>query len=287
MEIITIKPEQLDAFSPLLPEEFAQQLQTEPNILAFGAVVENTPAAVLVFSLEEMQVRLLWLCTAQGLQEQGIARRLVRALMKKASADRQARRLVADVPRTQRLHPAYLLLQTEGWIPVPFSLTSYSFTVGEALAHPFFQQEMKLDGVVPIGELPLSILREYSDRLAEQSEKGEAIPLPLQPADYEPNLSLGYVSHGKLEAVLLFQRVGEELILRYGQANIPMGFPKLLYSAGRRAMEQESSETRISLAAIGLVGRQITEKLLPGCGTQPMYRMILHLSYEQEGIDHV
>lgn len=287
MEIITIKPEQLDAFSPLLPEEFAQQLQTEPNILAFGAVVENTPAAVLVFSLEEMQVRLLWLCTAQGLQEQGIARRLVRALMKKASADRQARRLVADVPRTQRLHPAYLLLQTEGWIPVPFSLTSYSFTVGEALAHPFFQQEMKLDGVIPIGELPLSILREYSDRLAEQSEKGEAIPLPLQPADYEPNLSLGYVSHGKLEAVLLFQRVGEELILRYGQANIPMGFPKLLYSAGRRAMKQESPETRISLAAIGPVGRQITEKLLPGCGTQPMFRMILHLSYEQEGIDHV
>ncbi|MGN1231161.1 MAG: GNAT family N-acetyltransferase [Anaerotignum sp.] len=287
MEIITIKPEQLDAFSPLLPEEIARQIETQPAVLAFGAVIGNVPAGILVFSLEERQVRLLWLCTAQGLQGQGIARRLVRALLNRASRDQQAFRLVADVPRTERLHPAYLLLLTEGWMPVPFSLTSYSFTVGEALAQPFWQQEMNLDGVVPIRELPLSILREYSDRLAEHSEKGEAIPLPLNPQDYEPNLSLGYVSHGKLEAVLLFQREGEELILRYGQANIPMGFPKLLYSAGKRAMAQESPETRISLAAIGPVGRKITEKLLPGCGTQPMYRMILRLTLEQEEVYHV
>lgn len=287
MEIITIKQEQLEAFSPLLPEEIAEQLQTQPAVLAFGAVMDGIPAGVLVFSLEERAVRLLWLCTAEAFQAQGIARMLVRALTEKASADQQAFRLVADVPRPEQLHPAYLLLLGEGWMPVPFSLTSYSFTVGEALAQPFFQQEMKLDGVVPIGELPLSILREYSDRLAEQSEKGEAIPLPLNPADYEPNLSLGYVSHGKLEAVLLFQRVGEELILRYGQANIPLGFPKLLYSAGKRAMAQESPETRISLAAIGSVGRQITEKLLPGCGTQPMYRMILPLTLEQEERNHV
>lgn len=287
MEIITIRQEQLEAFSPLLPEEIAEQLQTQPAVLAFGAVMDGIPAGVLVFSLEERAVRLLWLCTAEAFQAQGIARLLVRTLTEKASADQQAFRLVADVPRPERLHPAYLLLLGEGWMPVPFSLTSYSFTVGEALAQPFFQQEMKLDGVVPIGELPLSILREYSDRLAEQSSKGEAIPLPLNPADYEPNLSLGYVSHGKLEAVLLFQRVGEELILRYGQANIPLGFPKLLYSAGKRAMAQESPETRISLAAIGPVGRQITEKLLPGCGTQPMYRMILPLTLEQEERNHV
>lgn len=287
MEIITIKPEQLDAFSPLLPEEIAEQLQTHPNILAFGAVMDSTPAGVLVFSLEEREVRLLFLCTAEAFQGQGIARKLVRALMKKASADQQAFRLVADVPRPERLHPAYLLLLREGWIPVPFSLTSYSFTVGEALTQPFWQQEMNLDGVVPIRELPMQILREYSARLEEQSGKSEAIPLPLNPEDYEPNLSLGYVSHGKLEAVLLFQRAGEELILRYGQANISIGFPKLLYSAGKRAIAQESPETRISLAAIGPVGRKITEKLLPGCGTQPMYRMILPLTLEQEEINHV
>lgn len=287
MEIITIKPEQREAFSPLLPEEIALQIETQPNILAFGAVMDNSPVGVLVFSLEEREVRLLWLCTAEAFQGQGIARKLVRALTEKAASDQQTSRLMADVPRGTSLHPAYLLLLTEGWMPVPFALTSYSFTVGEALAQPFWQQEMNLNGVVPIRELPMQILREYSARLEEQPDKSEAIPLPLNPEDYEPNLSLGYVSRGKLEAIVLFQRAGEELILRYAQANIPMGFSKLVYSAGKRAIAQESPETRISLAAIGPVGRKLTEKLLPGCGTQPMYRMILPLTLEQEEINHV
>lgn len=273
MELITVMPDAYQAFIPLLPETIARQLRRE-DIVAIGAVEEREPVGVLVAALETQQVRLLWLCTAEKARGRGVARALVRCLAARAYQDVDTDRLVADVNRSAPLDPMYLLLLSEGWMGTPFSLSDYGCTLAQLAGQPFWKQDMRTDGVYPLGEIPPALLQEYSAWLRTQPEQA-AVELPLQTERYDPVLSMGYIGEGRLQAVLLASKADGELALEYAQAqtNAASGFAKLIYAAGKRAMADYPPETQISFAAITPASARLAEKLLPAGREQPMYRM--------------
>lgn len=273
MEFITLNPELQKAFSPLLPGEIAHDLVTQPDIVAMGAVEDHTPAGVLVFAMEETQLRILWLCTAEEMQGRGIARALLRLLVERALTDRDAMRLVADVPASSPLNPAFTLFLGEGWIPTPFRLKSYTCTLAQLAEQEFWKQELSEKGAVPLSTLPHFMLKEYSFALETQ---GAPVQLPLQLGEYDPDLSLGYVSGNMLRACVLVSsdEGGLTLSFAHAQPEAKVGIAMLFHSVGKRAIAKYPPETRFSFAAITPASRQLAEKLLPLCEMQPMYRMI-------------
>lgn len=278
MEFITISPEIQDAFLPLLTADVAAQLKEDPAVLAFGAVEEGKPCGVLVFLLEETQNRLLWICVDEEKQGQGIARAMVRAWLEKSYTDPAVRRLIADIPREERLHPLYPLLLTECWMPVPFALPAYRCTLGELAAQDFWKQDAQVSDVYPLTEIPATLLRDYSIRLEEEAES-VPIDLPLRAEAYDPVTSLGYVRDNALQAVVLFQKEEDELVLEYAHAAQAGGaaFGKLVYAAGKRGMAHYPKEMYLSFGTLTETSRKLAEKLLPHANAQPMYRMILTL----------
>lgn len=284
MEFVTVNPEIQEAFFPLLPGEIAQELAAQPDIMALGAIEGESPAGVLVFALEETWLRVIWLCTAEEMRGRGVARALLRLLAKQAQQDRQTDRLVADVPRSVPLDPAYLLLFSEGWLAAPFQMNAYACTLAELAEQEFWRQDIGETGVSPLSSLPHFMLKEYSALLNSQ-EGGAPVQLPLQPEEYDADISLGYVSGGKLQACVLFTGNTGEIVLSYAHA-LPaakIGIAKLFYSAGKRAMAKYPPETRFSFAAITPASRRLAEKLLPVCRPQPMYHMSLWLRSLTEG----
>lgn len=284
MEFVTVNFELQQAFSPLLSEEVAQDLVSDPDVMALGAVEGKRPCGVLVFALEETQLRLLWLCTAEEMRGRGVARALVRQLVKCAARDPEAGRLFADVPDSSPLDPVFLLLLSEGWIPSSFQLSAYTCTLAQLAEQEFWRKNMGEAGVTPVSQLPKVMLKEYS-ALLDGGEGGAPVQLPLRAEDYEPDVSLGYVSEGKLQACALFTYQDGQLVLSYAQAqpSAKSGIAKLFYAAGKRALAKYPPETRLSFAAVTPAARQLAEKLLPVCGAQSMYRMSLWLPKLTEG----
>ncbi len=284
MEFITVNSELQQAFSHLLSEEIAQDLADEPDVMALGAVEGKRPCGVLVFAMEETQLRLLWLCTAEEMRGRGVARALVRQLVRCARLDPQASRLLADVPDSSPLDPVFLLLLSEGWMPSAFQLNAYTCTLAQLAEQEFWRKNMGESGVTPISQIPNVMLKEYSALLDSLGE-GVPVQLPLRAEDYEPDISLGYVSEGKLQACVLLTYRGGQLVLSYAQAqsSAGTGIAKLFYAAGKRALAKYPPETRLSFAALTPVACRLAEKLLPVCGAQPAYRMSLWLPKLTEG----
>lgn len=274
MDFVTITAAAQQAFAPLLPEGIVRQLQNQADMLAIGAVEGQTPVGVLVAALEPQQLRLVWLCTAEQARGRGVARALVRRLVARAYRDPDTDRVLADVRRGVPFDPMYPLLLSEGWLPVPFSLPDYSCTLAQLAMQPFWQRTLRLDGVQPLGTIAPELVQAYSDWLDTQPEQA-AVALPLQVERYDPALSMGYVSDGRLQAVLLASKADGTLVLEYAQAQstAASGFAKLVYAAGQRAMADYPPETRISFAAITPASERLADKLLPPAREQPMYRM--------------
>lgn len=219
MDFVTVTPAAQQAFAPLLPEGIARQLQNQADMLAIGAVEEQTPVGVLVAVLEPQQLRLVWLCTAEQARGRGVARALVRRLIACAYRDPDTDRVLADVRHGVPFDPMYPLLLSEGWLPVPFSLPDYSCTLEQLAMQPFWQRTMRLDGVQPLGEIAPALVQAYSDWLDTQPEQA-AVALPLQVERYDPVLSMGYVGDGQLQAVLLASKEDGVLVLEYAQAQL-------------------------------------------------------------------
>lgn len=274
MEFVTVTPATQPAFEPLLPEEIAQQLRTRQELMAFGAVEGQTPCGVLVAAFEPQRLRLVWLCTAEQARGRRVARALVRKLLAQAWHDPDIDRVLADVRRGTPVDPVYMLLLTEGWLAIPFALPDYGCTLGQLAEQPFWQQSMRQEGVCPLGEVPPAMLQAYSAWLSGQPAQA-AVELPLRLEQYDPVLSLGYISGGQLQALLLAQAGADGLVLAYAQARetAATGFARLIYAAGRRAMEMYPPETRFSFAAITPAAESLAKKLLPAPEMQPMYRM--------------
>lgn len=284
MEFVTVNPEIQEAFFPLLSGEIAQELAAQPDIMALGAIEDKRPAGILVFALEETQLRIIWLCTSEEMRGRGVARALVRLLARQALLDRQTDRLVADVSKSAPLDPAYLLFLSEGWIATPFQRNAYSCTLAQLAEQEFWQQNTEETGVSLLSELPHFMLKEYSALLYDK-EDGVPIALPLQLEEYDSDISLGYVSGEKLLACVLFTSHADEIVLSYAHTlpDAKAGIARLFYSAGKRAMAKYPPETRFSFAAITPASRRLAEKLLPVCQPQPMYRMSLWLRSLTEG----
>ena len=275
MDFITLQPEQLEAFRPLLPEEFERSLAEEPEVLALGAVEERLPAGVLVFALEPAQIRMTWLCVAEENRGRGVARALVRRLEKQARRDPEASRIFADVPKSSPLNPAFTLLLTEGWMPVPFSMRSCSCTLARLSEGEFWQRDMSEAGVHPLSQISEPMLRAYSSLLEEESAPVE---LPLRPENCDPDVSMGYVKDGRLLGCILLasREDGLDLFFAHARQEAREGVARLFHAAQRRAAAKYPPETRLSLAALTPEAARLAERLIP-CVRQPMYRMSRYL----------
>lgn len=274
MEFVTVTPAMLQAFASLLPADIAQQLGSRQELVALGAVEGQTPCGVLVAALEPQLLRLVWLCTAEQARGRGVARALVRKLLVQAWHDPDTDRVMADVRRGAPVDPVFMLLLTEGWQATPFALPDYGCTLGQLAQRPFWKQSMRLDNVCPLGEVPPALVQAYSAWLSGQPAQA-AVELPLRLERYDPVLSMGYVSGGQLQAVLLAEAGEDGLVLAYAQARetAATGFARLVYAAGQRAMEIYPPETRVSFAAITPAAELLAKKLLPAPEMRPMYRM--------------
>lgn len=73
--------------------------------------------------------------------------------------------------------------------------------------------------MTPVSQLPKAMVKEYS-ALLDGGEGGAPVQLPLRAEDYEPDVSLGYVSEGKLQACALFTYQDGQLVLSYAQRSL-------------------------------------------------------------------
>lgn len=274
MEIATLNVNQMNAFRGIIPKDIFYQIEKQENILAFGGVENGVPCGVLVFALEQQQIRIIWLYVAEEFQGKGIGRILVRALEEKAFDDPQVDYLIMDVADSSPIDPMYMLLLTEGWTPIPFELSAYSCTLEQILKIPFWKQKIKDNNIYPLDQIPSWMLKEYGARL-QKNEDMPSIPFPIDNKDYETQISMGYIKEDKIGAIVLFTQEEDELVLNYAhaQSDASIGFVKMIYTAFQRALEKYPPETEVSFATITPIAQKLAEKLLPVCKAQPMYRM--------------
>ena len=273
LEIFLLDKETLQVFYELLNKPALAGF-SEKNI-ALGAILgegeDAIPAAVLIATPVDGEVKLDWIYVREECRGKGIGKTLLKKL------------LVAsyEIPDIDGIwvgyteensgmddfldHCGFFTWEPDGAACFRATLSSFT-TVGDAEI---------CDNVKPLSTLSDVQLADLYRGIRKRAEKGEDIPtgvaLPIQPAEYLQE-SAAYVGKMGIEALILLQGVDGRINVAWLYANDtkPVALVRLFRHVRYSLKQHFSDDTPLELSSLRGKSLMLIRKLLPGAKEIPL-----------------
>lgn len=260
----------------LVPDSLVGCLSDGRHFCLFATNEDQLPVSVLISEVRDGLVRLLWLFSDEEHRHCGYARSLIDRLVEVAKQAGGIDRVIVCIPADQ---PSIQFFLSAGFIlPEDFDV-EYAATVGELGEHPFWREPAGTAGIVPLEKVKDYQLRPFMQAVSKQGNPA-ALPTNLQSIDYLRSFSFACLRGNELTGLLLAEASEDGGIYLsalhvLGQSDAPR---KLLYAAGRAALEQCAPETPVHTIVVSDASKRLASKLLAGAKMRYICRLAMTIS---------
>lgn len=267
MEVTIIDKGNIHFFKSLLIPEAVQMLIEGKPLFALGLIDNGVACGALAGGPYENVFTILSLFVAPDYRRKGGAALLLQTLED----------LTLRIDELYEIRAAFSVISEEHRLIEGF-LKSSGFTferenesikeirLGALKDIPFFSVRSVETEVEKLSALPKSLLREL-DRSMRAGD-GAPLPVPLDHAEFEPDLSLCVLSGGHIDSFVLFDHSSCGLLtLAYAFSGTKRGtavFSSMLKAAFHNAQEKYSDDTRIIIHTVTPLSEALVEKLAGG-----------------------
>ena len=269
MRIHTIKEDELEYYSHLLPDEM-QDYPRIPGMMAFGAAEEDegdyVGAGILLISmLHKDEIRIEWLYVDPKYRGEAIASQLLYLAFDLAQADKRpyvSARVVGTGSREYHDDPIVMFLTERQFSFREFTANEWFLKPADAakLVRTAFGNMYEEELVRPIKELS-DRLQRNAFRFALNMQNPE---FPIVPERIDRDLSCAFVDEDEVEGVLLFMRAGKLVlpVALVAKNNDRVILNYLLVCAAELSEKYVKLTERIDLRVGSPEGRKMAERIL-------------------------
>ncbi len=221
--VIKVDERTMESFAPLIPEAL-RDYAGSGDAFCLGAVLDETAAGVLVFSVNEgldkngdncAMIELLWIYTAEGFRQRGVANELMEALSDLLD-DNPSEGIICYIPSDGRYELAGSYLASWGFdfedkdIPVMIitkeDCRAQVKDIDKVKAKNLAGDAARPEGLVTVSEIPKMKFRKAIKRMMED-EIPELVRSVSEDRDtYDADISFANVRDGEVSSVILFER---------------------------------------------------------------------------------
>ncbi|MCR4642280.1 MAG: GNAT family N-acetyltransferase [Lachnospiraceae bacterium] len=273
LEIFLLDKATIQVFYELLDQPSLAGF-SEKNI-ALGAVLgegeDAVPAAVLIATPKEGEVRVDWIYVREECRGKGIGKTLLKKLLVAAYEIPDIDGIWVDYTYEDEgmedflRHCGFFTWEPDGAACFRAALSSFT-TVGEP---------EECDRVKPLTTLSDVQMADLYRGIRKRAEKGEdiptGVPLPIQPEDYLQE-SAAYVGKMGIEALILLQGVGDGINVAwlYSNDTKPVALVRLFRHVRYSLKQRFSDDTPLELSSLRGKSLMLIRKLLPGAKEIPL-----------------
>ncbi|MBQ3104828.1 MAG: GNAT family N-acetyltransferase [Lachnospiraceae bacterium] len=270
MEAFVLTKETVQAFFPLLPEEF-WKLEQDESIVLLGAAEsdaadENRACGTMVLRVANDRTLLIpWLLTAPEYRRRGAGRAMLELAMELAGQmNMQLLCIFSAGAEAGQDAPVYRFFQKHGFILEAREAKAYSIPMEALGKETFFLREQKpVSGIMTLEETPVKLIADLNRTLAE---KNHLLDGPISKERSVGEVSLVQVEHEVITSCVIFRELGEhtvELSFAYSGKKASMQMPMLLLQAQRLLSRRYGPETELVIPCVTEASRKLVEALAP------------------------
>ncbi|MBR6766920.1 MAG: GNAT family N-acetyltransferase [Clostridia bacterium] len=270
MEVFSLTKENVQAFYPLLPEEFRKP-EADESIILLGAAETDTMGenracgAMVLKVINNNTVLINWLLVDPKYQGRGAGTGMLKLAMEVAGQMSMGIFCIFSAEaKAGPGAPIYHFFQKHGFSMEAREAKTYSIRLGELAKEAFFQREQKSDdGIRTLEETPLKLITELNHTLVEKNH------LPYGYISKEQavsDVSLVHVDNESITACVIFRELGEgtvELSFAYSGKRGTLQLPMLLLRAQSLFSRRYGQEKELVIPCVTEVSRKLVEALVP------------------------
>ncbi len=281
-EVFLLTGDNMEAFFPLLPEEYQTASIAEGTVL-LGAAGEDSDgvkhacAAMVLEMLDEEAFVLHWMLTAPQYQRQGIGTalfQLAAEIVNELDMQILCTFCEKNDPEKAEAGAVYGFLEKQGFALCRQEGRAYSITLDRIGEESFFaQKRKKVSGLIPLQEVSDKLLTVFNHTLEKQ---GQLLIGPISKKTALADVSLVDMEEdGDIQGCAIFRSLGEdaaELAFLYTSRKGSVRMPLMLLQAYALMRERFLPQTKLVIPCVTEASHKLVKTLLPTA-------TVTHISY--------